>query len=329
VRREKMILRLTGLIVALGILMNTLPVHGDSYVMHTVKMGETYSTIGKQYNKSEEEIRKLNGYSKKIYTGNLVKINPIKGNKSIGINVNGKLLQVDSEPYMEKSRVFVPVSFIAKALNVNEIKWDKESESAIIKDNNKEIILPIKSDKVVINGKEVKLDAPININDGRTFVPIRFVAQALDCEVGWNAKEYIVNIKKEEELIEKVQKNYGEEDLYWLSRIVEAEAKGEPFEGKLGVANVIINRRKHPQFPGTIKDVIFDNKWGYQYTPVVNGTIYNNPSEDSIRAAIMALGGNNNIGDCLYFLNPRKITNFWVVKNRKYYTTIEEHDFYL
>ncbi|PAB60869.1 stalk domain-containing protein [Anaeromicrobium sediminis] len=324
-----MILRLTGLVVALGILVSTLPVHADSYVMHTVKSGETYSIIAEKYNKDEEEIKKLNDSSEELYMGNLVKIKPIKGNKDIGINVDGELLNVDSEPYMENSRVFVPVSFIAKALNVDEIKWDDENQSAIIKDDNKKIILPIKSDQAIIDGKKVKLDAPININDGRTFVPVRFVAQALECDVDWDGNKYTVNIRKDTELVAKVQKSYTEEDLYWLSRIVEAEAKGEPFDGKLAVANCIINRRKHPEFPNKIKDVIFDKKWGYQYTPVVNGTIYNNPSADSIKAATMALEGNNNIGDCLYFLNPKKITNFWIVNNRKYYKTIQEHDFYL
>jgi len=104
---------------------------------------------------------------------------------------------------------------------------------------------------------------------------------------------------------------------------------GEPYEGKLAVANCIINRKRNKDFPDTIKGVIFDRNWGVQYTPVANGTIYNNPSGDSIKAATAALEGTNNIGESLYFLNPRKATNNWIIKNRRFYRTIKNHDFYL
>ncbi|MDD4297366.1 MAG: cell wall hydrolase, partial [Ruminiclostridium sp.] len=119
--------------------------------------------------------------------------------------------------------------------------------------------------------------------------------------------------------------NYSEEDIYWLSRIIQAEAQGEPYEGKLAVANVILNRKNSSEFPNTIKEVIFD---GYQFTPVITGTIYNTPSNASLQAAKDALEGKNNIGNCLYFLNPSKSTNFWILKNKTFFTSIDNHDFY-
>ena len=67
--------------------------------------------------------------------------------------------------------------------------------------------------------------------------------------------------------------NYSEDDLYWLSRIIEAESKGEPMEGKIAVGNVIINRRESPDFPDSIYEVIFEKTSGkYQFTPVKNNT---------------------------------------------------------
>ena len=58
--------------------------------------------------------------------------------------------------------------------------------------------------------------------------------------------------------------SYSENDLYWLSRIIEAEASGESFSGKIAVGNCVLNRVKSSEFPNTIYDVIFDKNHGVQ-----------------------------------------------------------------
>lgn len=119
------------------------------------------------------------------------------------------------------------------------------------------------------------------------------------------------------------------EDLYWLSRIIHAEAQGESYEGKVAVGNVIVNRVNNGKFPNSIKGVIFDKQDGYtQFSPVIDGTIYNTPNAESIKAATDVLNGARPVGNALYFLNPRKSTNFWITKNRQYIKTIGLHDFY-
>ena len=55
---------------------------------------------------------------------------------------------------------------------------------------------------------------------------------------------------------------YNSTDLYWLSRIISAEAKGEPLAGQIAVGNVVLNRTRSAAFPNTVKDVIFDKKYG-------------------------------------------------------------------
>jgi len=123
--------------------------------------------------------------------------------------------------------------------------------------------------------------------------------------------------------------NYSDTDLYWLSRIIHAEARGESYRGKVAVGNTILNRVKSSQFPNTVKGVIFDTKYGVQYTPVANNTIYNTPDQSSINAAREALSGVNYIGSSMYFYNPRTATNSWIAANRPYYTTIGNHNFHL
>jgi len=119
------------------------------------------------------------------------------------------------------------------------------------------------------------------------------------------------------------------EDLYWLSRIIHAEAEAEPYKGKVAVGNVIMNRVKSSAFPNTIKGVIFEYYQGIpQFSPVADGTIYNNPGEESIAAAREAYNGSRPVGDCTYFFNPAKSAGTWIVKNKTYVTRIGNHVFY-
>jgi hypothetical protein len=95
-------------------------------------------------------------------------------------------------------------------------------------------------------------------------------------------------------------------DLYWLSRIIEAEAGGEPMSAKLAVGQVVMNRVHSPEFPDTVHDVVFQRTCGvYEFSPVANGTIYNTPSAESIQAAKEVLSGSVNIvPSALVFYNP-------------------------
>ena len=87
---------------------------------------------------------------------------------------------------------------------------------------------------------------------------------------------------------------------------------------------------KSPDFPSSIYGVIFDRKNGVQFTPVANGTIYNTPSAESIRAAKECLSGTSVVGSCLYFFNPKTATKAdWIIRNCSYYASIGNHDFYL
>ncbi|TCO80092.1 stalk domain-containing protein [Marinisporobacter balticus] len=316
--------KLLSIILSLGILFSPTSVHANSYVMHTVQLGDTYSKISEKYNKDLYELKIINEeLGEELYAGKLMKISPVALEKNITIKIDEKNIPTDEVPYLENSRTFVPIRFIAESLNIEEILWDETTQTAILKNDMQTISLPIGSQTATINENPIKLDAPISIYKGRTFVPIRFIAEAFNCAVTWDTTNYIVDIHT------RKSQNYTAEDIYWLSRIIHAESSAEPFEGKLAVGNVIINRKNSPTFPNTIKEVIFDQAYGYQFTPVLNKAIYNTPSTKSIEAALQALNGNNNIGGCLYFLNPFLSDNFWIVDNRTIYKSIKNHDFYL
>lgn len=122
---------------------------------------------------------------------------------------------------------------------------------------------------------------------------------------------------------------YTATDLYWLSRIIHAEAEAEPYEGKLAVGNVILNRVRSASFPNTVKGVIFEYYHNIpQFSPVADGTIYNTPNADSIRAAKAVFGGTNVVGSATYFFNPDKSEGTWIVENKTLVKRIGDHVFY-
>ncbi|PFZ52751.1 peptigoglycan-binding protein LysM [Bacillus wiedmannii] len=98
-----------------------------------------------------------------------------------------------------------------------------------------------------------------------------------------------------------------------MARLVNAEAGGEPYEGKVAVAKVVLNRANANGFPNTITDVIYEPiKNGYAFTPVTDGRI-NQPATQEARMAVEeALTSKGTNSDWLYFYNPQTSTDKWI-----------------
>ena len=90
-------------------------------------------------------------------------------------------------------------------------------------------------------------------------------------------------------------------DRKLLAQLVHAEANGEPFEGKVKVAKVVLNRVASPKFPNTIREVILQP---HQFTPVSNGAIHNTPTETDYKAVDKAVSTASDKDGSLYFYNP-------------------------
>ena len=121
---------------------------------------------------------------------------------------------------------------------------------------------------------------------------------------------------------------YDEEDLYWLSRIISAESRGEPFIGQLAVGTVVINRTGSHYYPDTIYEVIFDRVGGVQFTPASTGSVYRDPTESSVLAAKLCLEGFSLDDGILFFFNSSIAAGSWITANRTYTMTVGQHDFY-
>lgn len=144
--------------------------------------------------------------------------------------------------------------------------------------------------------------------------------------------EYIV-VDEDDYYLEEVEPEVIEQDdsrvedgkVYWLSRIIHAEARGENQEGQIAVGNVVLNRVDSDEFPDTIKGVIFQKG---QFNPVSNGSIYNEPSTDAVRSATIALEGHEVVDEsALFFYNDRLVASDNWIRTRDVVTVIGNHTF--
>lgn len=117
----------------------------------------------------------------------------------------------------------------------------------------------------------------------------------------------------------------NQDDVYLLARAIYGEARGEPYEGKVAVAAVILNRVRSSQFPNSIAGVIYQP---LAFTAVADGQINLTPDEDALRAARDALNGWDPSGGALYYFNPETATSKWIW-SRKLITIIGKHRFCL
>ncbi|MBU5467153.1 cell wall hydrolase [Virgibacillus sp. MSJ-26] len=112
-----------------------------------------------------------------------------------------------------------------------------------------------------------------------------------------------------------------------LAKLVHAEAKGEPYAGKVAVATVVLNRVKHEDFPNSIKGVIYEKVSGhYAFSPVKDGAINQEYNDEDMKAVSEAIAYKGQGNGSIYFYNPKTATSKWV-STRKVTTTIGNHVF--
>ncbi len=162
------------------------------------------------------------------------------------------------------------------------------------------------------------------ITDGFSLLaPVRVLCHAMNVAIDYDNQSQSIAITSTQTYYAPQDGHYNEEDLYWLSRIISSESGNQPLRGKIAVGTVIMNRVESQQFPNTIYDVIFS---GIQFSPVLNGTIYNAPTEESVQAAKMVLDGTREAGKSLFF--NRADLNSWASRNKTFVTTIADHSFF-
>lgn len=118
--------------------------------------------------------------------------------ENVTIKLNGEALELDSNAYIKNDCTMVPVRGIfEKAANAT-VNWDEATKTVMIAKSEGEefnfIFLQIGTENAFVNSEAIKLDAPAEISNNRTMVPLRFIMEQLGCEVGWEQETYTVNI---------------------------------------------------------------------------------------------------------------------------------------
>lgn len=107
---------------------------------------------------------------------------------SDSFTVNGETVTMDVAPYIKDGRTYLPVRYVAQSLGVSEanILWDAASQKVTLIKGSTFVQLTIGSKNLLVNGVSITMDVAPEISNGRTMLPIRFIAQALGASVGWD-----------------------------------------------------------------------------------------------------------------------------------------------
>ena len=231
--------------------------------------------------------------------------------------------------YLINGITYVPFRAFVEAAGGSNVRWIGASRTGEAVAKSGAIISVRVGDEYIQYGARVFYTAaPIRLVNDRLYVPVRSLAKCFGIDVGWHAGTRSVVLTRTGQIPRHDEGVYDSSALYWLSRIISAEAKGEPFRGQIAVGNVVLNRVASRDYPNTIYEVIFDRKYGVQFTPSVNGTIYEAPTALAVRAAKACLEGYTLSTSILYFFNPSIATSQWIANNCTYVFRIGRHVFY-
>ncbi|MFZ5986236.1 MAG: copper amine oxidase N-terminal domain-containing protein [Bacillota bacterium] len=112
----------------------------------------------------------------------------------ITVILNGKKLIFDENPYIKNGRTLVPFRKILEELDA-QVEWNPVDKSVYAKNRVTSVYLKIGESHAYVNGYKVELDAPAEIKNGRTFLPLRFISENMGAYVVWDGVDRIVTIQ--------------------------------------------------------------------------------------------------------------------------------------
>ncbi|GEM_PF-1274699 len=118
--------------------------------------------------------------------------------------IDGVTYRMDTAPVLKSKRTFVPIRFVAEALGF-KVTWGGDvaggnKKEVIIQNGNLKVNMLIGSSDYLVNNNKSKMDVKPFLQNNRTYVPIRFVAEALGAKVTWSGD---IGGNRNEVIIEK------------------------------------------------------------------------------------------------------------------------------
>ena len=261
-----------------------------------------------------KELRLGGVHNRSIYSYSAVSVY-YRGAK---LSVNGRIIN---------SELYLPMRAVVERATGVSVNYDSNTRTSSVYGGGYNISVTDGAYALFASGRVMFSMTPaVILSDGRMYVPAAALLRSLS--LTHTVSGSTVNISGTPAPVVPAQRYYAEDAVYWLSRIISAESQGESLLGQIAVGTVVMNRVESSSFTNTIWGVIFDKKYGVQFSPVSNGTIYQEPTSTAILAAKICLEGFRTPGEPIYFLRPSASTSSWIVQNRPYAYTIGNHYFF-
>jgi hypothetical protein len=130
----------------------------------------------------------------------LIPASSVSAASKITVVLDGDSVKFDVQPFIDSSsRTMVPIRMISQEMGAY-VDWNDSTNVVTIRQDKKTILLKIGESKATVGGKTIKLDTKAIAKSGRTFVPLRFVSEALGATVKWDGRYRIVYINTNERL---------------------------------------------------------------------------------------------------------------------------------
>ncbi|MBR2466921.1 MAG: cell wall hydrolase [Clostridia bacterium] len=236
-----------------------------------------------------------------------------------GKSIGGKALMINGTLY-------VPMRQLAQGLGAS-VSYNSSSRTLTV--SARGIYLTVSDGSYVTYANDRPLFSRNNsviMSDGRMYVPISTVMKAFGLTYSRGASGVAVTGTYKPLL--HASEYYRSDEVLWLSRIISAESRGEPLIGQIAVGSVVMNRVSSSYYPNTIYGVIFDRKYGVQFSPILDGSIYNTPTYNCTLAAKICLEGVRIGEGAMFFLRPETSNSLWIPSSRRFLFSIGNHDFY-
>lgn len=242
------------------------------------------------------------------------------------LTVDGQPVTADVEKTYRGDTTYVALVPMSKCLDSTvQSKWDAGTRTATV--HNDKLVLTAKAGDLylTVNGRYFYTPEGIQIENGKIMVPLSALVKAFDGSLTWNGTTGMTAVTRGSGAAKSGDQYYNADDLFWLSRVIYTESGNQPLEGKMAVGNVVMNRVKHPSFPGTIEGVLAQKN---QFTTYWSGHIARStPNAESVIAAKLVLDGGvvEEVKNALYFDSA---ANSWASRNRTCVAVIGGHRFY-
>jgi len=120
--------------------------------------------------------------------------------QAIRIFVDGEEVELDVPPVIVNGRTLVPLRGVFEKLGAT-VDWNKETNQVIVKNNSVEILLEPDNFAVLLNGQVKFLDTASRIQEDRTLIPIRFIAESLGYKVTWEDESRRIDISTDSSIV--------------------------------------------------------------------------------------------------------------------------------